>query len=582
MIRWPVGLKVGMVELRAGVTELRHYRDLLRRWWLPLVLGLLLGGGIGFALSQRKPAIYSAQTYLLINQIQNPTQPGIGDLTLSQTVAQSYAQLIRSRPFLEETSRQLGLSTAPIDLDELRKKIIVIPAEGGTQYLAVTVRDPDPTRAATIVNALAQNLIQQVQDARAGNVQPVQREIDRELDEARQRVTEASNLLYQLRARPSGSNDDAAEVLRLQNDLELYRGVYLNLLDTQRRLRLEQLQAPRAISVVLPAGVPTEPEPRGTLQNTLLSGFAGLLLIIGVAIVGDFLNDRLREPEELRRRFNLAPLAVVPLAGGQGRSVLDLAMTGDDQLRESLQALRSNIEFVTMGHPMAICVRAALRDEGASTIAALVAITEARAGKRVVLVDANLRDPALGHLFGLDNEHGLSTFLAQLLPADQPPLQDGPFGLRILVSGPIPPNSAELLGSPQMAELIAQLRLQADLIVLDGSPILSFADTPALQRVVDGTILVMDVQGTETRTLQRALSALQEAAGLALGVVLNKDTRGLSIHSGGEALHRAPSPENRTVGRDHSSSAPTMVGAGPSSTHGADSARTSVRAARDD
>jgi Mrp family chromosome partitioning ATPase len=132
----------------------------------------------------------------------------------------------------------------------------------------------------------------------------------------------------------------------------------------------------------------------------------------------------------------------------------------------------------------------------------------------------------------------LSTWLAGQ-PGDlgRLPLQAGPSGLRVLTGGPVPEQPTELLDSPRLRELLDDLRTQADLVILDAAPVLPFADTLALQRHVDGTVLVMDAGRTGTKLLERALGALQQTTGRVLGVVLNKDTEGLEAQGHGYERH---------------------------------------------
>jgi len=192
------------MEVRLGrFLDWDRYQPVLRRWWLPLLLGILVGAALGLVVSLWEPRAYKAQTYILINQVQTPGQPALSAVGLSQGAAGYYSQVVTSKPFLRETSRQLGLSAKE---EALLSANVTARALQGTQYLTISVTDRDPQRAAAIANRLAQTLVGRVQQSRSGNVEPVRAEIDRELDEARQRVTEASDLLQQLLARPDAGN----------------------------------------------------------------------------------------------------------------------------------------------------------------------------------------------------------------------------------------------------------------------------------------------------------------------------------------------------------------------------------------
>jgi len=521
------------MDLSFGLPDFRRYLKLLRRWWWLLVLAPLVGAGIGLVVGLRAPRVYQTGTYLVINQIVNPYAPNPNnDLGYSQGVAAQYGQLMRTDPFLAETIQQLGLS---LTIEELNEEIVAVRVLSGSQYLLLSVRDTDPVRAAAIANKMPEILLRRVQEQRARDGQPVRAEIEREFEDARQRVAEASNRLTQLRAIPTVSGDTLLEEQRLQTELALYQSVYFGLLGEQRRIRLEQLQVASAISVAIPAHVPTESLPRAIAPQVQRFALIGLLLPLGFLVAKEVLDDRIRSLRSLRRRYDLTPLGALPALGDEGGAPMAApALLQDDRLIEPLRLLRTRLEFVNPRTPTAICVSGARRGEGASTVAAHLAIAQAQAGRRVILIDADLREPALHRFFDLDNEHGLSTWLAQSPGGPlQLPLQDGPPGLRILTGGPVLANATELLSSPRLGELLDDLRAQADIVILDAAPLLPFADTLALQRLVDGAVLVVDAGRTGTRLLERALGALQQTSGNVLGVVLNKDTEQIDANGYG-------------------------------------------------
>ncbi len=508
------------MDWRGGRLDIRRYWHMLRRWWWLLLLGPLIGVGSGLLTARLAPAapiVYQGVAYLSVNQVQNPGLPSSSDVTNNQNLASAYSQVVRSDLFLSEVGQQLGVP--------LSAKNVTVYQYPGTPFIAIVVTDMDPARAAASANRLAQVLIQRTQEQRAANVEPVRQEVDRQIDEIRQRIAATADRLDKEQTNPTSGSDPVSEVRRLNNELAQYQNIYYNLLTTQQRIRLDQVQAPSAIAVALAAEVPTAPlltsQPRKTLDTILRLGFIGFLLALGLVALIEFLDDRIRDPEELRRRFGLAPLAVLPAMPGLARSLSDPLATMSEDTVEAFRFLRTKLAFMVPGNPI-ICVASARRFEGTSTVAAHLALSEAQAGKRVVLIDANLRDPALHHFFGLQNDQGLSTVLARTSSDLSPLLQHGPHGLKILASGPVPPNPTELLDSVRLVELLAVLREQADIIIVDSAPILSFADTMVLQRVVDGAVLVVDRRRTGTRTLEQALVALQQTPGTVLGVVLNQ------------------------------------------------------------
>jgi succinoglycan biosynthesis transport protein ExoP len=234
----------------------------------------------------------------------------------------------------------------------------------------------------------------------------------------------------------------------------------------------------------------------------------------------------------------------VPLLGilGATRGTKPLLLTdGDlpniDAFREALRHVRTTVNAALPAGGAAIAVSSARPGEGKSVVAANLALLEAQAGKRVLLIDADVREPRLHKLLGIRNNQGLSAYLARTQHGNQPKLQEGPLGITVLTAGWVLTHLPDLLGSPRMVNLITDLRAQFDTIILDTAPLLSAADTLALQQAIDGTVIVMDARRTGARTLERALAALRQVSGRPLGIVLTKDKKRAGLY--GSRAYRA-------------------------------------------
>ncbi|MGC8782597.1 MAG: CpsD/CapB family tyrosine-protein kinase, partial [Anaerolineae bacterium] len=161
--------------------------------------------------------------------------------------------------------------------------------------------------------------------------------------------------------------------------------------------------------------------------------------------------------------------------------------------------------------------------EGKSLTAANLGVALAQAGRRVVVVDADLHRPRQHRLFGLRNNVGLTSALLEPRPGLEGLLQDGPTpGLRVLTSGPLPPNPAELLGSARMKELLAELAAGADIVLLDSPPATALADATILSTQCDGVLLVLDCGMTRREVARRALEALRRVNARVVGALLNR------------------------------------------------------------
>jgi non-specific protein-tyrosine kinase len=188
---------------------------------------------------------------------------------------------------------------------------------------------------------------------------------------------------------------------------------------------------------------------------------------------------------------------------------------------EAYRTLRTNIQFCTLDAPVrSLLVTSASPEDGKSVTLANLAVTFAEAGQEVALVDADLRRPSLHTLFGLPNERGLTTFLLED-PNSQPPLQSVNVDhLRVLTSGPLPHNPADLLGSQRMEKVVERLRDLAEIVLFDAPPVIAVADAAVLARKLDAVLLVVGVGRTKRDHAGRAKRLLEKANARVLGAVL--------------------------------------------------------------
>jgi capsular exopolysaccharide synthesis family protein len=195
--------------------------------------------------------------------------------------------------------------------------------------------------------------------------------------------------------------------------------------------------------------------------------------------------------------------------------------------------LRTNLQFAAVDRPLrTLLITSPAPTEGKSLTAANLAVAQAQAGRRVILVDTDLHRPRLHRLFKLRNNAGVTTALLAEHPALDDLLQEASVpGLRVLTSGPLPPNPAELLGSARMKELLVELTAVADTVVLDSPPATAFSDAAILSTQSDGVLLVLDSGHTRREIARRSLEALGRVNARVVGVLLNRmPTRGAGYY----------------------------------------------------
>lgn len=198
---------------------------------------------------------------------------------------------------------------------------------------------------------------------------------------------------------------------------------------------------------------------------------------------------------------------------------------------EAYRSLRTNLEFSSLDEPLrTMVVTSPAPEAGKSTTLANLAVALAQAGRKVILVDCDLRRPSLHDIFGASNTAGLTSVILDDTTSTPPLRETGVAGLRLLTSGPLPPNPAELLGSRRMAGLIQTLREQADMVLFDAPPVIAVTDAVILASQVDGVLLVLNAGVTRREHAQRARAALDKVNARLVGTVLNNVKLDISLY----------------------------------------------------
>jgi capsular exopolysaccharide synthesis family protein len=199
---------------------------------------------------------------------------------------------------------------------------------------------------------------------------------------------------------------------------------------------------------------------------------------------------------------------------------------------EAYRTLRTNLDFSSLDKPIkTMLVTSAGPEEGKSTVLANLAVTTAQTGRKVILVDCDLRRPSLHDIFDLKNDRGLTTMVVNDAAMESPPLQDTDVqGLQLVSSGPLPPNPSELLGSRRMEEIIAALLERADVVLFDAPPVVAVTDAAVLSTKVDGVLLVINAGGTKRDYARAAKARLEKVNANLLGAVLNNVKFDVSLH----------------------------------------------------
>jgi receptor protein-tyrosine kinase len=278
---------------------------------------------------------------------------------------------------------------------------------------------------------------------------------------------------------------------------------------------------PVQLDVVREAGLPTVPSSPQTLLNVAFGAFAGLLLGAVAAITRARLDRSVKKPEEA------AALAGAPVMGVVLRHQdLDSGNAANrgrpPRVAEDYRQLRANLQFLDVDEPpKVIMVSSALPSEGKTTAIINLALALAEAGRKVTVVEADLRRPKITRYLGMVGGVGLTNILAGTADVTDVTQYYGEHRLAVIAAGPTPPNPSGLVASASMAELLGKLRAGNDFVLVDSPPILPVADSTGLAVLVDGVLLSVRYGSTRKDQLQQSATTLQRVGARTLGIILN-------------------------------------------------------------
>ncbi len=504
--------------------ELRQYLNILAKWWWLLALSAVIAAVSAFFATRAIPKTYVSHTTLMVGQtLQNPNA-NQSDLYTGQALAQSYSDLVTREPVLQATLKALGLSW---DWTVLRS-MVTGRVVAGTQLLEIAVVDTDPQRARVLADEIARQLILQSPSA----ADP-QKEAERQfilaqvaalkanIKSAQEEIAQLDNTIAKANsARQIQDSRDRQANLRAQ--ITTWQSTYAQMLSNL------QSGTPNYLSVMEPARIPAYPIGPNVSQNVLLAVAIGLVLSGSAAFLIEYIDDTIKTPEDVRNDLSLAVMgSITDMQGDDYASKLMTFNEPRSPVAEAYRMLRTNLQFSAINRPLhTLLISSSGPLEGKSVTASNLAVAIAQSGKRVILVDADLRRPVQHQIFQLKEGIGLTSMLLdpelQLAQALQPTHVEN---LRVLASGPIPPDPSELLSSKRMTAILAQLKEQADMIIFDSPPVLVVADAPVLSTVVDGVLIVIRA-GRTRRTVARATKdALTAVNANIVGVMLNRSMK---------------------------------------------------------
>lgn len=318
-----------------------------------------------------------------------------------------------------------------------------------------------------------------------------------------------------------GLPDKAFRQANLDMELNASQQVYSTLLDYLSQVGIAEASTLSEIRVIDPAVRPLFPISPNKLLNGLLGLFLGLVFGVALAFIVDYVDDTIRTPEDVREFKPVELIGAVPQFK-QEKIPLISAKDPNDPLFESYRKIRNYLKFMDERPPKSLLITCAGPGEGKSTTVVNLGISASREGKRVVIIDTDLRRPSLHTHFHLSTMGGVSDILYGKTSIDDAIRTTEIQGLSIITSGPPPPDPGALIESEQMAQLVSYVRNRFDLVIMDSAPLLVKSDALILARYVEGTIIVLESGKTTRHAIYELMETLTKANIRPVGFVLNR------------------------------------------------------------
>jgi len=277
------------------------------------------------------------------------------------------------------------------------------------------------------------------------------------------------------------------------------------------------------IRIVDAAEIPRRQTTPNTRSNLLMALFGGAMLAMGLAFFFEYLDSRIKSPDEIKQHLGLPFLGMVPALFEKGLENPLLNNGVPAHFSESFRSIRTNLLFSSAEQGgRSIVITSTGPGEGKTVVSTNLAVALAQAGQRVLIIDADMRKPRIHGVFGHSQEPGLSNVLVGNAKASDAVRTTKVPGLWIISAGLNPPNPAELLGSKRFKDFKTSLSQHFDWVLVDTPPVMAVTDASVVAHLVSGVLFVVGAEMTSRHACQRALEQLENAKARFVGVVLNR------------------------------------------------------------
>ncbi len=385
-------------EIDQGITieTILEYARVFLRWSWLLILAAAVAGGIAYYRSSQQTPIYRTSTLVMVKSGTPNQFDYYSSIYYGQQLIDTYAQVLTTRPVLDELSNLLGYNVSA-------GMFSVKPIEG-TQLMTITVTDTNPARAALIANTIVSIFTRQIQADQSAYYVDTRKTMEEQIAD---KEGEIQNLTAELTAL---GDDPQYDIRRQQLEMTLsqYQQSYFTLQEGLNQLRQVEIQNTFNIIQKDPAPTPTSPIAPQPMQSAITAAMMGFLAAAAVIFLIDFLNDSIRDPQEITRKYGIPVMGTIA-SFDSSESALVTVKQPRSPVSEDFRALRTNLQFFSIDRPLrTILVTSTNPSDGKTTVAVNLASVIAQSNQSAIIVDADLRRPRVHQLLQVPNRVGLT------------------------------------------------------------------------------------------------------------------------------------------------------------------------------
>ncbi|MBL8304614.1 MAG: polysaccharide biosynthesis tyrosine autokinase, partial [Ideonella sp.] len=362
-----------------------------------------------------------------------------------------------------------------------------------------------------------------------GEIEGILNSVKNQLDTARRQEALIRTRLKETRSEIVSGQEQGVDFNLYKREVDTNRELYNGLLQQVKEVGVAGGVETNNVQVVDKAQVPLFPYKPKLPLNAAIGLVAGLVLGLAFIFLLESFDDSIKFADEVEKILAVPLLGVIPkVKAASGKSSLALLAHTDPRghVAEAYRSVRTALQFSTSdGAPRRLVITSTTKNEGKSTTALALAVNFAQLGSKVVLIDADMRNPTVHKYLLMGNGHGLSNYLAGSHPEGELVRPTDIEHLFVMTAGPIPPSPVDLLTGPRMGELMDVLQAQgAQYIIFDGPPVLGLADAIVLGNQVQSVLYVAQASQTRKSHVKDAFRRLRMAGIVPRGVVLTKTT----------------------------------------------------------